>query len=343
MVSCQKMDKVKVGIVGFCGHTGRTLLQILIHHPGVEVTYLADQDTKEFDKSNLCGIHPVRMEENFDPKEASQFADLFFLALPHTISMLFVDELLKNGKKVIDFSADFRFPDLSIYEEWYQTKHKNPELLSQAVYGLPEIFREEIKKAKLLANPGCYPTASILGLLPLIKEKLLEKEIIIDAKSGASGAGKKLTTSSTFSAINENLKAYKVNCHQHAPEIKMILERVAEKTEIDLTFVPHLIPMNKGLLTTIYASLNKEMGTGEILKLYQKFYGSEPFVKVLGEGEFPQTRDVLGTNYCRIGVTANKNKAIIVSTIDNLMKGAASQAVQNMNIMFGWEETMGLL
>jgi len=332
-----------VGIVGFCGHTGRTLLQILIHHPGVEVTYLADQDTKEFDKSNLCGIHPVRMEENFDPKEASQFADLFFLALPHTISMLFVDELLKNGKKVIDFSADFRFPDLSIYEEWYQTKHKNPELLSQAVYGLPEIFREEIKKAKLLANPGCYPTASILGLLPLIKEKLLEKEIIIDAKSGASGAGKKLTTSSTFSAINENLKAYKVNCHQHAPEIKMILERVAEKTEIDLTFVPHLIPMNKGLLTTIYVSLNKEMGTGEILNLYQKFYGSEPFVKVLGEGEFPQTRDVLGTNYCRIGVTANKNKAIIVSTIDNLMKGAASQAVQNMNIMFGWEETMGLL
>ena len=343
MVSCQKMDKVKVGIVGFCGHTGRTLLQILIHHPGVEVTYLADQDTKEFDKSNLCGIHPVRMDENFDPKEASQFADLFFLALPHTISMLFVDELLKNGKKVIDFSADFRFPDLSIYEKSYQTKHKNPELLNQAVYGLPEIFREEIKKAKLLANPGCYPTASILGLLPLIKEKLLEKEIIIDAKSGASGAGKKLTTSSTFSAINENLKAYKVNCHQHAPEIKMILERVAEKTEIDLTFVPHLIPMNKGLLTTIYASLNKEMGTGEILKLYQKFYGSEPFVKVLGEGEFPQTRDVLGTNYCRIGVTANKNKAIIVSTIDNLMKGAASQAVQNMNIMYGWEETMGLL
>ena len=343
MVSCQKMDKVKVGIVGFCGHTGRTLLQILIHHPGVEVTYLADQDTKEFDKSNLCGIHPVRMEENFDPKEASQFADLFFLALPHTISMLFVDELLKNGKKVIDFSADFRFPDLSIYEEWYQTKHKNPELLNQAVYGLPEIFREEIKKAKLLANPGCYPTASILGLLPLIKEKLLEKEIIIDAKSGASGAGKKLTTSSTFSAINENLKAYKVNCHQHAPEIKMILERVAERTEIDLTFVPHLIPMNKGLLTTIYASLNKEMGTGEISDIYQKFYGSEPFVKVLKEGEFPQTKDVLGTNYCRIGVTANKNKAIIVSTIDNLMKGAASQAVQNMNIMYGWEETMGLL
>jgi len=345
------MEKVKVGIVGFCGHTGRTLLRILIHHPEVEITYLADKDSKEFDKSNYSTeqarplrsgrIYPTQIEENFDPKEASRFADLFFLALPHTVSMLFVDELLKNGKKVIDFSADFRFPNLSIYEEWYQTKHKNPELLSQAVYGLPEIFREEIKKAKLLANPGCYPTATILGILPLLKKGFLKDEIIVDAKSGASGAGKKLSPSSTFSAINENLKPYKVNCHQHAPEIKMILERVAKRTEIDLTFVPHLIPMNKGLLTTIYVSLNQEMGTGEILNLYQKFYSSEPFVKVLGEGEFPQTKDVLGTNYCRIGVTANKNRAIIVSTIDNLMKGAASQAVQNMNIMYGWDETMG--
>ena len=336
------MDKVKVGIVGFCGHTGRTLLRILAHHPEVEVTYLVDKDSKDFDESNPYGIHPTRIEENFDPKEASQFADLFFLALPHTISILYVDELLKNGKKVIDFSADFRFPDLSLYEEWYQTKHKNPELLSQAVYGLPEIFREEIKKAKLLANPGCYPTATILGILPLLKKGFLKDEIIVDAKSGASGAGKKLIPSSMFSAINENLKPYKVNCHQHAPEIKMILERVAGNW-IDLTFVPHLIPMNKGLLTTIYASLNKEMESGEILDLYQKFYSSEPFVKVLKEGEFPQTKDVLGTNYCRIGVTANSKRAIIISTIDNLMKGAASQAVQNMNIMYNWEETRGLL
>ncbi len=342
MVFCQEMNKLKIGIVGFCGHTGKTLLRILVHHPEVEITYLADKDSKEFAETAPYGIHPMHIEENFDPKEASRFADLFFLALPHTVSMLFVDELLKNGKKVIDFSADFRFPDFSIYEEWYQTKHKNPELLSQAVYGLPEIFREEIKKAKLLANPGCYPTASTLGILPLLKEKLLGKEVIIDAKSGASGAGKKLTPSSTFSAINENLKAYKVNCHQHSPEIKMILERVAGE-KIDLIFVPHLIPMNKGLLTTIYASLNKEIERDKILELYQNFYASEPFVKVLPEGEFPQTRDVLGTNYCRIGVTASKNKAIIISTIDNLMKGAAGQAVQNMNIMYGWEETTGLL
>ncbi len=341
MVFCQKMNKVKVGIVGFCGHTGNTLLRILAHHPEVEVTYLADKDRNGFDESNPYGIHPIHIEENFDPKEASRFADIFFLTLPHTISMLFVDELLKNGKKVIDFSADFRFPDLSLYEKWYQTKHKNPELLSQAVYGLPEIFREEIKKAKLLANPGCYPTATILGILPLLKKGLLKKEIIVDAKSGASGAGKKLSPSSMFSAINENLKPYKVNCHQHAPEIKMILERVAQE-KMDLTFVPHLIPMNKGLLTTIYVFLNQEMGTSEILNLYQNFYSSEPFVKVLGKGEFPQTKDVLGTNYCQIGLTANKNKAIVISTIDNLMKGAASQAVQNMNIMYGWDETTGL-
>ncbi len=337
------MKKSKVGIVGFRGYTGNSLLQILSHHPEVKIGYLADKEKGSYPEELLLlkEAKPIIAEE-FDPGKSSQFADLFFLALPHTISMLYVNDLLKAGKKVIDLSADFRFSSVSIYEEWYKAKHKNPELLNQAAYGLPEIFRDEIKKAKLIANPGCYPTAVILGVLPLLKKGLLKNEIIVDAKSGASGAGKKLDPSLLFSAINENLKPYKVNSHQHAPEIKFILEKIAGH-QIDLTFVPHLIPMNKGLLTTIYLSLNKEMKTEEILDLYQEFYSSQPFVKILPKGKFPQTREVVGTNYCSIGVTLAKNKAIIISALDNLIKGAAGQAVQNMNIMYGWDETAGLL
>lgn len=337
------MERLRVGIVGFRGYTGNTILRILSRHPKVDLTYLIDQEKGSFPEEFFSYSKKTKpiISGEFDPGNASHYADLFFLALPHTVSMLYVGDLLKVGKRVIDLSADYRFPDVSIYEKWYQTRHKNPQLLKQAVYGLSEIFRAEIKKTDLVANPGCYPTATILGILPLLKKGFLKNEIIVDAKSGASGAGKKLTPSSLFAAVNENLRPYKVNCHQHAPEIKMILEKVAGK-QIDLTFVPHLIPMNKGLLTTIYASLNKEMETSEIFNLYRNFYSFEPFVKVLNKGEFPQTKDVLGTNYCRIGVTANKNKAIIISTLDNLMKGAASQAVQNMNIMFGWEESTGL-
>ena len=338
------MKKLKVGIVGFRGYTGNSLLQILSHHPEVRIAYLADKE-KGFDKSNPYSrgrIHPTRIDKEFDPKDSAQFADLFFLALPHTISMLYVNDLLKAGKKVIDLSADFRFPDVSIYEKWYKTRHKNPELLNQAVYGLPEIFRDDIKKAKLIANPGCYPTAVILGILPLLKKGFLKNEIIVDAKSGASGAGKKPDPSLLFSAVNENLKPYKVNSHQHAPEIKFISEKIAG-SKIDLTFVPHLIPMNKGLLTTIYLFLNKSMRIGEILNLYKEFYHAEPFVKILDEGKFPQTKEVLDTNYCRLGATLAKNKVIIISALDNLIKGAAGQAVQNMNIMYGWDETAGLL
>ena len=334
------MSKLKIGIVGFRGYTGNSLLQILSCHPEVEVTYLADKEKGAFSEE-LPPSHPFIAEE-FEPEESSKFADLFFLSLPHTISMLYVNSLLKTGKKVIDLSADFRFPDVSIYERWYKTRHKNPELLAQAVYGLPEIFREDIKQAKLIANPGCYPTAVILGILPLLKKEFLKNEIIVDAKSGATGAGKQPTPSSLFSAINENLMPYKVNCHQHSPEIKMILEKIA-RDRIDLTFVPHLIPMDKGLLTTIYASLNKEIKTEEILDLYQEFYSSEPFIKIKEEGEFPQTKEVVRTNQCQIGITAAKNRAIIISALDNLIKGAAGQAVQNMNIMSGWDETTGLL
>ena len=268
--------------------------------------------------------------------------DLIFLGLPHKVSMELVPQFLRCGKRVVDLSADYRL-DPDVYKVWYGIEHKDKGNLPIAVYGLPELYHDAIKKAKLIANPGCYPTSVILGIAPILKEKTLNTDwIIADSKSGVTGAGRKPDLSLSFGEVNENLKAYKINEHQHKPEINKILSEVAGKT-IDIVFTPHLIPMNRGILSTIYLKLGKSLDTKSVIGIYKKFYAGKPFVRVSDEGKFPQIRDIVNTNYCDIGLKVTGDTLIVVSCIDNLKKGAAGQAVQNMNIMCGLSETEGLV
>lgn len=336
--------KVKVGIIGATGYTGRELIRILIRHRGVEIVSLSAKiDTS----MPICRIFPefkniIDLEcINFDSVEKiAKDIDLVFLALPHTVSMEVVPKFLELGKKVIDLSADFRLQDVNVYEEWYKVKHKCPRLLNQAVYGLPELYRDDIKKANLIANPGCYPTSVILGIAPLLKEGVINlKNIIVDAKSGVSGVGREPSLRAHFPERNESLTPYSVGSHRHIPEIEQELSKLA-KQEIKITFVPHLIPMDRGLLTTIYLSLNKKV---EILSVYKEFYSSSSFVRLVDE--FPETKWIVGTNYCDINIREDKRRQqiVIFSSLDNLIKGASGQAVQNMNLVYGFEETMGIL
>jgi N-acetyl-gamma-glutamyl-phosphate reductase len=285
------------------------------------------------------------VSEKFDVKKAVEQCDVVFLALPHTESMNFVGKLLKAGTRVIDLSADYRLDKAALYKTWYGVAHKEPKLLSKAVYGLPELFRERIKKADLIANPGCYPTAAILGLTPLVAtigEGI--ESIIVDAKSGVSGAGRKVTGNLMFVEVNENFKAYKVLEHQHTPEINQYLSKVSTQP-VDVTFVAHLLPNSHGILETIYVRLKEPMGAVDVHNLYKKFYKTEKFVRILPPGVQPETKNVVGTNFCDIGfaVSADKKLVVITSAIDNLIKGASGQAVQNMNIMYNFKETEGLL
>ena len=267
--------------------------------------------------------------------------DLIFLALPHKVSMQFAPIFLKSGKKVIDLSADYRLP-ADIYKKWYGMEHKDKADIKKAVYGLPEANRAHIKKADLIANPGCYPTSVILPGMPLLKEGIVDtKSIIADSKSGVTGAGRKALLSIIFSEVNENLKCYKPNVHQHKPEIDQELSKAAGK-DMEIVFTPHLIPMNRGILSTIYFTLKKEMSTKTLLSIYKKFYKNEPFVRIL-DNALPQIKDVVNTNFCDIGLSVKGKKLIVVSCIDNLLKGAAGQAVQNMNIMCGLDEKKGLI
>jgi N-acetyl-gamma-glutamyl-phosphate reductase len=259
--------------------------------------------------------------------------------------MEYVPALLKAGKKVIDLSADYRLKDTKIYEKFYNARHKDKPNLSEAVYGLPEIYRLKIKNAQLIANPGCYPTVSILGLAPLVAFNLVETDsIIIDAKSGITGAGRKLAESFLFSEVNEDFKAYKVNVHQHSPEINQELSKLAGK-KISVSFVPHLLPLNRGILATIYVKKikNKKSKIKNVTNLYKKFYKKEPFIRIRDEGDFPRLKDVVMTNFCDIGIKDNPESIIIIAAIDNLLKGAAGEAVQNMNIMYKFPEYTALL
>jgi N-acetyl-gamma-glutamyl-phosphate reductase len=250
---------------------------------------------------------------------------------------------LELGKRVIDLSADYRLRIKSEYEAWYGIRHTSPRLLTSSVYGLPELYRKDIKKSRLVANPGCYPTGAILGCSPLVKKGLVDlNEIIIDAKSGVSGAGRNPILPLHFSEANENFRAYKVNQHQHMPEINQELSKLA-KVKVEVTFTPHLVPMNRGILSTIYFTLKGPLTTKDAIKIYREFYKDEPFVRVLDEGKYPETKDVYNTNYCDIGIKIDKMRAIVITAIDNLWKGASSQAVQNMNIMKGFKETLGLV
>ncbi len=337
---------LKVAVVGATGYAGCELIKILLRHPEAEITSISAKIDKPELISNIFPVFKGQLElvcGELDITAASKSADLIFLALPHKVSMEFAPKFLKSGMKVIDLSADYRLNSVLEYETWYGAKHTSAELLSSSVYGLPELYRKDIRNVKLLANPGCYPTASILGCAPLVKKSLVEADrIIIDAKSGVTGAGRSPSMGLHFPETNENFRAYKVNQHQHMPEINQELSKLAG-SKVSVTFTPHLVPMNRGILSTIYLTLKKRLDTKEVVAAYKDFYGDEPFVRVLDEGVFPETKNVCGTNFCDIGIKVTDKMAIVVTAIDNLWKGAASQAVQNMNIMQGYKETSGIL
>jgi N-acetyl-gamma-glutamyl-phosphate reductase len=337
----------KVAICGGSGYTGGELLRILSQHSGVEITSITSERSAG---RKLTGLFPHLHKygdltfEQLNKEELLNKADVFFLALPHGASQEAVNFFFRNGKKVIDLSADYRLRDPEIYKEWYGLSHEFVSALKKAVYGLPEIYRSRIKKAALIANPGCYPTSAILGLLPAIKAKIVDTaSIVIDSKSGTSGAGRKADVAVSFCEVNEGFKAYGIGTHRHTPEIEQELSCLAGR-EITVNFTPHLLPVDRGILSTIYAKMTKKTDTASVLKIYRKRYDGEPFVKVHDEGVLPNIKNVRGTNICEIGVKVNPrtNTLIVVSAIDNLVKGASGQAVQNMNIMLGLPEQEGL-
>jgi N-acetyl-gamma-glutamyl-phosphate reductase len=281
--------------------------------------------------------------KNATPAEISKVCDIVFLALPHGVSMNIAPEFIRAGKKVIDLSADYRLRDIKTYETWY-AKHSSAELIKDAVYGIPELYRQKIKKTKFIANPGCYPTSIILGLAPALKYKLIDvSTIIADSASGVSGAGREPLTGSLFCEVDGGFKAYKVGKHRHLPEIEQELNVMAGK-KFAVSFTPHLLPVKRGILSTIYATLKKDVSLSELHSLYSSFYTEEKFVRICPEGIYPNISSVCGSNYCDIGLAVDlrTKKVIIIAAIDNLIKGAAGQAVQNMNIICGFKEDTGL-
>ena len=348
-------NKLKVGVVGATGYTGEELVKLLSRHPDAEVTYVSGKEDRD---EKIQDIFPYLLGtldlpcKAFSVDEAIEKCDLVFLALPHTASMAVVPALVKAGKKVIDVSADYRLKDTAVYEKFYKVPHADTANLSAAVYGIPELHRAEIKNATLLANPGCYPTGATLGLAAGLKAGVFKSDSIqIDAKSGVTGAGRKASKDLLFSEVNESLKAYKLFEHQHVPEIDQELSGVAGE-KVNVVFVPHLVPINRGILSTIYVKLAPPLQSGQakkidtegLLKIYSDFYKEEPFVKVYPAGRLPEIKHVTNTNFCHIGLKVNEEKglAVIVTVIDNLGKGAAGQAAQNMNIMCGFNESAGL-
>ncbi len=338
--------KTKVAIIGATGYTGVELLRLLLPHPEVEVTAVTSQKYADVPMGqvfpSLLKHTDLRCEE-LAVEQISKKADFIFTALPHKTAMETVPLFYRSGKRVVDLSADFRLKEAEVYERWYQ-KHTASELLGESVYGLPELHRDEIRGAKIVGNPGCYPTGALIGLIPLLKKEIIFPEgIVIDSKSGVSGAGRDVVLESLFCEVNEGVKAYKIFAHRHTPEIEQEASLLAKK-RVTVTFVPHLIPMDRGILTTLYVHLTKKMKAEELLKMFQESYEREPFVRVYPKGRLPNTKDVRGSNYCDIGVAVNEtgDRAVIVTSIDNLVKGASGQAIQNMNIMLGYPETMGL-
>ena len=336
---------VKVSIVGATGYTGEELVSILAKHKDVKITSLSAIIDKP---TNISDIFPELKKsldivcKSFDIKEVLESSDVVFLALPHKVSMQYAAEFLKRGKKVIDLSADYRLP-ADIYEKWYGTKHIDQKNLKKAVYGLPELYRDKIKGADLVANPGCYPTSVILAIAPLIKNNVVESnDIIVDSKSGLTGAGRAANLALLFAEISDNMKAYKIGSHQHTPEILQELKNLAGK-DVSVLFVPHVVPLKRGILSTIYLKPKEKLSQKEIDILYEDFYRNEFFIRFYGEGYAPQIKDVVNTNFCDIGAKLVEGKIVVVSAIDNLEKGAAGQAVQNMNIMCGFDEKEGLI
>ncbi|MCB1934474.1 MAG: N-acetyl-gamma-glutamyl-phosphate reductase [Nitrosomonas sp.] len=336
---------IKVGIVGGTGYTGVELLRFLIQHPKVKIKTITSRSEAGMPVADLFTSLRGHIDLKFsDPSESKlEKCDLVFFATPNGIAMQQARELIKAGVKIIDLAADFRIKDVNVWEKWYGMKHACPELVKEAVYGLPEINRDHVKKARLVANPGCYPTAVQLGFLPLIEAGLINtNQLIADVKSGVSGAGRKAEVHTLLAEASDNFKAYGVPGHRHHPEIAQGLSNIAGKP-VSLTFVPHLVPMIRGIHATLYAKLTKKKNV-DLQTLYETRYANEQFVDVLPSGKHPETRSVRGSNICRIAIHRPQggDMVVILSVTDNLVKGAAGQAVQNMNIMFDFPETQGI-
>lgn len=337
---------VKVAIIGGSGYTGLELLRLLARHPAVALTAVTSREFAGRPVAEvfpaLAGICPLNFSWP-DPGKLAQEAEFFFVALPHKTAMTVIPSLLAAGARVVDLSADFRFRDRTVYEKWYQD-HTAPELLAEAVYGLPELYRAAIKTARLVGNPGCYPTSVILGLAPLLTAGLIDPHsIIADCKSGASGAGRGVNLGMLYCEVNDDFRAYKVAEHRHTPEMEQELSRLAQEP-LTITFTPHLVPMSRGILATLYATPRQQVTTAVLQAVYEKFYQDEPFVRVCPAGTLPRTSAVRGSNYCDLAVRfeARANRVIVLSAIDNLTRGASGQAVCNMNLMLGFPETQGL-
>ena len=337
---------IKAAIFGASGYTGQELTRILLGHPEVKLVAVT---SRRFAGQPVTEVFPVLSGltslryKNATPAEISNICDIVFLALPHGVSMKIAPEFLRAGKKVIDLSADYRLRDLKTYETWYG-KHSSAKLIKDAVYGIPELYRQKIKKTEFIANPGCYPTSIILGLAPALTKKLLDvSTIIADSASGVSGAGREPQTDSLFCEVDGGFKAYKVGKHRHLPEIEQELNALAGK-KFAISFTPHLLPVKRGILSTIYATLKQDISVLELHSLYSSFYAEEKFVRICPAGIYPNISSVCGSNYCDIGLAVDlrTKKVIIITAIDNLIKGAAGQAVQNMNIICGFKEDTGL-
>jgi N-acetyl-gamma-glutamyl-phosphate reductase len=329
------------GIIGATGYTGVALISILQGHPEVKINLITSNTYKGQRVSAIFPALKGLFEETLVPTDDDHRGkcDIYLLCLPHGKSMEVAKALYDEKAIIIDLSADFRFEDIRLYEDTY-VKHIAPELIDKTAYGLPELYRERIKRARLIGNPGCYPTSAILGLYPLLKEGLVSADIIIDSKSGVSGAGREAKLANLFCEVAEGFKAYGIGVHRHEPEIQ---KEVKKYQDIKVTFTPHLLPMNRGILSTIYTKINKGITTKMLLSMYRTIYREEPFIRLMDEGQFPDTHFVRYSNYCDIGIKAfDDGRIIIITAIDNLVKGASGQAIQNMNITLGLKETTGL-
>lgn len=338
---------IKAGIIGSTGYAGGELARLLLQRDDVEIKWYGsrsyvDQKYASIYQNMFQIVDDACMDDNM--KELAEQVDVIFTATPQGLCASLIDEDILSKVKIIDLSADFRIKDVAIYEKWYKIKHAAPEFIEEAVYGLPEINREAVKKARIIANPGCYPTCSFLSIYPLAKEGLIDMNtVIIDAKSGTSGAGRGAKVDSLYCEVNENIKAYGVASHRHTPEIEEQLS-YASGQPVTISFTPHLVPMNRGILVTAYASLLKDVTYEEVKAVYDKYYQDEFFVRVLEKDVVPQTRWVEGSNFADVNfkIDTRTKRIVMMGAIDNVVKGAAGQAIQNMNLMFGLPENTGL-
>lgn len=335
------MSRIKVGIINVTGYAGAELTRILARHPLVQITSVTGRSAIG---QKLAQVFPHLSALDLTITSDVEDADLVFSAMPHKASVEAIVPLINQGVRVVDISADFRLKDPTEYPEWYGFTHPTPELLAEAVYGLPELYRQKVATARLVANPGCYPTGAILALAPAVRENLIHTDIIIDSKSGVSGAGRTLTLPTHYSEAADNIRAYSLEGHRHLPEIIQELKALAPDSRFSVTFVPHVVPTTRGILTACYAPLrgDKSLSAKQALELYRDFFEGEPFVKIVDSP--PETKQTWGSNLCIIYPTIDPRtgRLIVISCLDNLVKGAAGQAVQNMNIMYGFPEAIGL-